>query len=310
MKILLSVFVLMLASCADNGGLPKVKHMIDTHIHLYDTGREKGVPWPPKDDTILYKPHMPAEFKKVSKPSGLTGVVIVEASDRPEDNGWVLDLVKDDDYFVALVGNIDPYEPDFEARLQKLKKDPRFVGIRLRNGRQRKPIDYTDKKLLKSLRAVAKAGLSVDLLLNGAGTEGAKKADQLARSVPNLRIVIDHVVGYDFDGKPVPADWIAAVEKLGENKNVWCKISGLYQRSVPQPAPKKLSHYEEVLDILWKNLGPDRLVYGSNWPCTKKSGDYTSYVRLVNRYFAKKGQEASEKYFWKNAAEVYRLKLK
>jgi predicted TIM-barrel fold metal-dependent hydrolase len=267
------------------------------------------VPWPPQDDTVLYKPHLPDEFKAVSKPVGLTGVIVVEASDRPEDNQWVLDLVKDDEFFVALVGNIDPYEPDFEERLANLQKDPRVVGLRLRNGRQRKAIDYTDPKLLQSLRAVAQAGLSVDLLLNGAGVEAVKKADQLARTIPELRIVIDHVIGYDFDGRSVPADWIAAVEKLSENKNVWCKVSGLYQRSVPQPAPKTLSHYEEVLEVLWKNLGPERLVFGSNWPCTKKSGDYTSYVKLVNQYFSKKGDDASERYFWMNAVEAYRLKL-
>lgn len=309
MKFLLPVFYLTLAVNADDVGLPKVKHMIDTHIHLYDTTRESGVPWPPQDDTVLYKPHLPDEFKAVSKRVGLTGVIVVEASDRPEDNQWVLDLVKDDEFFVALVGNIDPYEPDFEERLANLQKDPRVVGLRLRNGRQRKAIDYTDPKLLQSLRAVAQAGLSVDLLLNGAGVEAVKKADQLARTIPELRIVIDHVIGYDFDGRSVPDDWIAAVEKLGENKNVWCKVSGLYQRSVPQPAPKTLSHYEEVLEVLWKNLGPERLVFGSNWPCTKKSGDYTSYVKLVNQYFSKKGDDASERYFWRNAVEAYRLKL-
>ncbi|MGI9239796.1 MAG: amidohydrolase family protein, partial [Verrucomicrobiales bacterium] len=60
----------------DQRPLPEVEHMIDTHIHLYDTTRENGVPWPPADDKVLYKPHLPAEFKKVSQPAGLTGVVI------------------------------------------------------------------------------------------------------------------------------------------------------------------------------------------------------------------------------------------
>ena len=55
--------------------------------------------------------------------------------------------------------------------------------------------------------------------------------------------------------------------------------------------------------------GERRLIYGSNWPCSKKSGDYASFVRLVNRYFAGKGQEVSERFFWKNAAEAYRLEL-
>lgn len=309
MKIFVPFFLLSVALPAEEFPLPEVKHMIDTHIHLYDTGRENGVPWPPEDDEVLYKPHLPEEFKAVSKPAGLTGVVVVEASDRPEDNRWVLDLVEGDDFFVALVGNIDPYAGDFSERLKELAKDPRFVGIRLRNGRKKKAIDYTDEKVIASLREVAEAGLAVDLLVNGGGIAAVKSADRLARTVPDLRLVIDHVIGYDFDGQPVDGEWKAAVEKLAENDNVWCKISGLYQRSVRQPAPKTVGYYESVLDVLWTSLGPERLLYGSNWPCTKKSGDYTSYVKLVNRYFEEKGQEARERYFWKNADEVYRLKL-
>jgi len=303
------LFALAVPLAADERPLPKVKHLIDTHIHLYDTTREKGVEWPPQDDKVLYKPHLPAELKAVSQPSGVTGVIVVEASDRPGDNRWVLDLVAGDDFFVALVGNIDPYSEDFGAQLAELKKDPRLVGIRARNGDEKKVIDYADAKVLASFREVAKANLSVDILCNGGGVEAVKQIDQLARAVPELRLVVDHVLGYDFDGKPANPAWVAAVEKLAENKNVWCKVSGLYQRSIPQPAPHDLEHYRSVLDVLWKNLGAKRLVFGSNWPVTKHSGDYASVVRLVNEFFSAKGQEACERYYWKNAAEAYRLKL-
>ena len=303
-------FTIFSAFADDKRPLPKVKHMIDTHIHLYDTTREKGVPWPPKEDKVLYKPHLPAEFKKASEPTGLTGVVIVEASHRIEDNQWVLDLVKDDKYFVALVGNIDPYRKDFTKQLKKLKKDPRLIGVRARNGGDQKQINYTDGKVIKSFRILAKHDLSLDILANGGGVEVVKKIDKLAQTVPELRIIVDHVLGYDFDGKSANPEWVKAVEKLSKNKNVWCKISGLYQRSIPQPAPHEIDHYRDVLDVLWKNLGKNRLIFGSNWPCTKNSGDYESFVKLVNEYFSAKGQEASERYFWQNAAEAYQLKLK
>ncbi len=309
MKTLTSLLLLITLAAADERPLPKVKHMIDTHIHLYDPTREGGVPWPPKDDKVLYKPHLPAEFKEVSKPAGITGVIIVEASDRLEDNRWVLDLVKGDGYFVGLVGNIDPYADDFTKQLNDLRKDARVVGIRARNGEQKKPIDYSAPKFIASLRELAKNDLSVDILVNGGGVDAVKQVDQLARTIPELHIVVDHVLGYDFDGKAANPEWVAAVEKLAENKNVWCKISGLYQRSIPQPAPHTLDHYRSVLDVLWKNLGSERLIFGSNWPCTKNSGDYVSVVKLVNEFFSAKGQEACERYFWKNAAEAYRLKL-
>lgn len=311
MKTFVSFLMLLpVLAFADERPLPEVKHMIDTHIHLYDTERDEGVPWPPKNDEILHKPHLPAEFKAVSQPAGLTGVIIVEASDWPADNQWVLDLVKGDDFFVGLVGNIDPYAKDFARQLAELKKDPRLVGLRARNGRDKKAIDYGDETFLASMRELARQDLTVDILINGGGIPAVKEVDQLARAVPELRIVVDHVLGYDFDGKTPPAEWVAAVEKLAENRKVWCKISGLYQRSIPQPAPHEIAHYRGVLDVLWKHLGPKRLIFGSNWPCTKASGDYTSYVKLVTEYFSDKGQEARERYFWQNAAEAYRLDLK
>ena len=98
-----------------------VKHLIDTHIHFYDTTRDIEMSWPPKDDKVLFKPHLPAEYSKLAKASGVTGVVIVEASDHLEDNRWILDLVDDDDFYLGLVGNIDVYREDFEIQLKKVE---------------------------------------------------------------------------------------------------------------------------------------------------------------------------------------------
>ena len=80
-----------------------VKHLIDTHIHFYDTTRDIEISWPPKDDRVLYKPHLPAEYSRLAKASGVTGVVIVEASNHLADNRWVLDLVDSDDFYLGLV---------------------------------------------------------------------------------------------------------------------------------------------------------------------------------------------------------------
>lgn len=286
---------------------PAVSHVIDTHIHLYDPRRPGGVPWPPADDTVLYHPHLPEEYSRIAKAAGVTGVVIVEASDRLVDNDWVLNLVKDDPFYVALVGNIDPYATDFATHLNRLKKDSRFVGIRARrNG----AIDYLNPQVLSNFRMIQNAGLSVDILANGKGVEGVREVEALAKKMPDLRIIVDHVLGFDIDGQPPGKEWLDAVKDLARCPNVYCKVSGLYQRCVQQPAPGDISHYTTVLDPLWENFGQSRLIYGSNWPCTKKSGDYRSFVTLVQKYFATKGPEAMEAYFWKNAAAAYRLKLK
>ena len=292
---------------AQTSSTPQVKHFIDTHIHLYDPRRADGIPWPPEDDEVLYKPHLPEEYSMLAKASGVTGVVVVEASDRLEDNRWVLDQVANDPFYVALVGNIDPYRKDFAVELDRLRKDKRFVGIRARN---EAPIDYLNPQVLANFRLLQKAGLSLDILANGKGVKGVLEVDALATEIPELRIIVDHVLGFDINGQPPGQDWLDAVASLARHPNVYCKVSGLYQRCVQQPASQDINHYRTVLDPLWDSFGSERLVYGSNWPCTKKSGNYASFVKLVNSYFTEKGQEASEQFFWKNAAKVYGLNLK
>lgn len=283
-----------------------VQHVIDTHIHLYDSDRPEGIPWPPADDKVLYKPHLPAEYSKLAKAAGVTAVVIVEASERLTDNRWVLEQVDGDPFYIGLVGNVDPYRKDFAKEIRKLKADKRFVGIRARNPQ---PIDYLDPQVLQNFGVLQSHGLSVDILANGKGVAGVKEVDALADKMPNLRIIVDHVLGFDINGQPPSQEWLDAVESLAQHPNVFCKVSGLYQRCVQQPASKDIDHYRSVLDPLWKYFGEDRLIYGSNWPCTKKSGDYKSFISLVDSYFAEKGQQAREKYFWKNAVKAYGLNL-
>ena len=307
-KLLIGCFTALVCQsvCADDKLAP-VKHLIDTHIHLYDTTRDVEITWPKTDDRVLYKPHLPTEYSRLAKEAGVSGVVVVEASLNLGDNRWVLDLVKDDSFYVGLVGNIDINRLDFEGQLTKLKQDARFVGVRTRC---RKPIDYTDKQVLANLRVLAKHNLAMDYLTNGGGIAGIDTIDKVAREIPELRIVVNHCLGYNFDGKPPSEEWTTAVKRLAENKNVWCKISGLYQRSVPQPAPQTVQHYQSVLDVLWKSFGKDRLVYGSNWPVTKHTGTYKSYLKVVDDFISAHGQEAREAYYWQNAAAAYRLPLK
>ena len=88
-----------------------------------------------------------------------------------------------------------------------------------------------------------------------------------------------------------------------------CVVEG-HQRWATQPAVKDPAHYRAVLDVLWTHFGSKRLVYGSNWPCTKHSGSYASFLKLVASWISSKGPEAREDYYWRNSATAYRLPLK
>lgn len=294
--------VLMVAltfGCGSRNNIP----IVDTHIHLYDTTRSEGVPWPSESDTVLYRPVLPSDFAKVCDENGITGTVIVEASERLADNQWVLDLVKDEpDRYIGLVGSLEVGTPDFSANLEKLSTDPRFVGIRIRE--RPRGANYFSEDVWRDLKLLADLGQTLDVLMF---EFSLGDVDQIARRIPNLKILINHVAGANIDGNPVDPVWARDLAQAARNPNVYCKVSGLFQQSHQLPSPTDLAFYKPVLDELWKVFGADRLVYGSNWPVTMRGGSYADYKAVVMEFLELKDRTAKEKVLAGNAYKFYGL---
>jgi L-fuconolactonase len=72
--------------------------------------------------------------------------------------------------------------------------------------------------------------------------------------------------------------------------------------------PEDLNFYRPRLDHLWDTFGPDRLIYGSDWPNSDLWGPYNQVFGIVREYFTAKGPAAADKYFWKNSVAAYRWK--
>ena len=94
--------------------------IVDTHTHFYDPYRPEGVPWPPQDNSLLYRRVLPDDYKAVALTEGVTGTVVVEASEWVEDNRWILELAATEPFIVGFVGNLDPESDDFERHLASL----------------------------------------------------------------------------------------------------------------------------------------------------------------------------------------------
>ena len=298
--VLTSVFLAGCSTYQKKADIP----IIDTHIHLYDTTRPQGLPRPPKDDEVLYRPVLTEHFDKVSDENGINATVIVEASKWIPDNQWVLDLVKHDpNRYIGLVGSLEIGTPDFKKHLTKLSKDGRYVGIRMRE-RPGGDSFFENEAVWSDLQLLSDRNQTLDVLMFQYSLDDV---DMISKRLPKLKILINHVAGADIEGKPADPKWIAAVQKVAKNPNVNCKISGLFQQSHRQPSPKNLSFYKPELDVLWEAFGEDRLIYGSNWPVTMRGGTYGEYLAVVKGFFADKSRAAREKFFFKNALKFYGL---
>ncbi len=299
--ILTIVSIILLGTGCNSGNhLP----IVDTHIHLYDTNRDGGVPWPPESDTILYRPVLPPDFAKICQENGITATIIVEASHLLADNQWVLDLVRDEpDRYIGLVGSLEVGTPDFAENLKTLSSDPRFVGIRIRD--KPRGSDYFNDAVWRDLETLSDLGQTLDVLMANFSLE---EVDRIASRLPDLKILVNHAAGAIIDGQPVDPEWAQDLAKAAGNPNVHCKISGLFQQSRMQPSPTELTFYKPVLDELWNAFGEDRLIYGSNWPVTMRGGTYASYKAVVMDFLEPKGDTAKRKILADNAYQFYGLK--
>lgn len=276
--------------------------VIDCHVHLFDIGRKEGVTWIAEDDKVLRRSFLPEHHEPIAKANGVTGVVLVQAGQHLPDNQWNLDVTASNkSLYRGVVGNLSLVigTPEFKPLFEKLCQDPRYVGYRISGRIQEKMTDA----FFEDLKLTAAKGKTVDFLLGG---YSLAEVAEIAARVPELRIIVDHFGGVALDGKSLPAEWIESFRTVAKQPSVFCKVSALYGRFKEQPAPKELAPYKEVLDLAWECFGEDRLIFGSDWPVTERTGDYASVLKLTRAYFDAKGAGVSEKLFSKNAAAFYR----
>jgi L-fuconolactonase len=277
--------------------------IIDCHVHVWDISRSDGVSWIRPDDKILYRSILPAYHQPFAEAVGIKAAVVVQAGQSLPDNQWNLDITAHaPSFYRGIVGNLsrvigtDEFAPLFE----KLCQDDRYVGFRL-SGRYQEQL--TDA-FFRDLQLTHARGRCVDVL---AGSYSLADVDQIAQRLPELRIMVNHCGNLRLDDKPLDPTWVASLRAVARNPTVYCKVSALFGRVKPQPAPRDVEFYRPILDLVYESFGEDRLVFGSDWPVSESTGDYAAVLALVRAYFAAKGRPVLEKLLHRNAAHFYRL---
>lgn len=298
----------LLAASAALAGAParadNEPRVIDSHTHFYDPTRKEGVPWPGKGDKVLYRPVLPPEFEKLTKPHGVTGTVVVEASPLVEDNQWLLNLAKDNPVIVGVVGRLSFADAEFGRHLLRFVKNPLFRGLRASASEAKTAL--ADATQLDRFKALSNNGLTLDL--NG-GADTFVVAARVAEKAPKLHVVVNHMGNPLIDGKEPPAEWLKALKTGADaGANVFCKFSALVDGTRKRDgAPTDSKFYEPVAGAVWKAFGPERLLFGSNWPVSDLYAKYETVFAVASKYADAHGAKARAAVLGATAAKAYRL---
>jgi len=287
-----------------SGETDSIHPRIDTHIHLYDTRREgSSVFLDPVKHKKIYFPHFAKQFTEVAAPAGVKYAVVVEASQRREDNFWLMNQVDTSDVLLAFIGNLDPRDPWFVKDLDLLSKSPKFRGIRIRPAT---PISLSDPMIIERFSELEKRKLVLELGVNGVDPA---EVVTIARRYPQMNIIIDHLAGGQiFNDQAALESWKARLAVFASEPNVFCKVSALFDQSGQNPAPINADFYNAMIDPVVDAFGADRVLFGSNWTLSDLFGTYKNMIRMLDDYLAKRKDHLSEKFYFENAQRAYGIK--
>ncbi len=272
---------------------------IDAHQHFwhFDSVRDA---WITDDMAIIRRDFLPADLEPVLAANGIDGCVAVQAAQLEEETLFLVRMAQSYDIIKGVVGWVDLQSEHLVDRLTELTKHPQIKGFR--HVAQAEPNDFLMRPtFVDGIRQLAAFGLTYDILIYPGQL---KAALHLVRSVPEVNFVIDHLAK-PYIKKGEISRWSNFMTQIAKHPNVSCKLSGMVTEADWQSWSKK--DFFPYLDVVFEQFGPDRLLFGSDWPVCLVAANYTQVKTLVEEYVLAWGEEVRAKVFGANAMSFYRL---
>jgi L-fuconolactonase len=155
--------------------------------------------------------------------------------------------------------------------------------------------------VINGLRELSSRGLSYDLLVH---TRHLKHAAKVVAECPELRFVIDHMAKPPIASGEIDK-WARELKPLAAANNVWCKLSGLVTEA--SWTDWRVEDFIPYVDKALEYFGPQRMMFGSDWPVSLLAASYEQVLEVVQTLLADRSDEDRELIFSQNASQFYRL---
>lgn len=272
---------------------------IDAHHHIWRLDRgDYG--WLTEDLKPLYKDFGLVDYHKALQDAPLSGSVLVQAAPTLAETEFLLREAEDDVSVLGVVGWVDLLSPDVALQVERLGSLPKFCGIRPMLQDLPEPNWILQDAIGAALNACTENEICFDALVR---SDQIPVIAALADRHPNLTIILDHAGKPDIASADLKA-WTRSVFDLAQRKRVVCKFSGF-----PTEAPEnwRASDFETVFSTLLEAFGPERLLWGSDWPFMLQAGRVEDWITASQALTRQLSDAEKDAIFAGTARRVYRL---
>ncbi len=272
---------------------------LDAHQHFwrFDPVRDA---WITPDMAAIRRDFLPGDLAPNLLAGNIDGCIAVQADQSDAETRFLLDLARDHRIVRGVVGWVDLRAPDLDATLAALAANPKFRGVR--HLAQAEPDHFLARAdVVRGIGRLQQFGLTYDILVY---ERQLPAAIALADALPEQRLVVDHLAKPRIrDGELEP--WATHLRELARRPNVWCKVSGMVtEADWTHWTPALLKPY---LDVAFEAFGPERLMFGSDWPVCLVAATYARVLGAVEDYAAASGLSVHDReaLFGGSAARFY-----
>ncbi len=251
---------------------------IDAHQHFWTLSRG-DYDFPTPDLFAIYRDFGPADLAPLNNRRDVSRTVAVQATPTVAETRFLLDIAAQEEMVGAVVGWADMTAPDVADTLASLAENPWLRGIRPMIQGQPEVDWMLRDDLDPAYTALIDLGLRFDALVHPIHLPNLHR---LLIRYPELPVVIDH------GAKPRIRDgafagWAADIARIAGDTHAYCKVSGLVTEANPDWTVATLKPY---VDHLVASFGPDRLMWGSDWPVVNLAGGHEAWSDATDELLA------------------------
>ncbi len=272
---------------------------LDAHQHFWlFESQQYGWMQP---DWPIRRDFMPSDLQPLLVDCGLDGCIAVQARQSIEESQWLLELARRNSMIRGVVGWADLRCDRVEEQLGPLSEHAKFVGVRHVVQDEADDNFVLGQAFQRGISQLRQFGLTYDLLVF---PRQLPAAIELVQQFPDQPFVLDHIAKPAIgEGRLSP--WDIQIRLLASFPNVMCKVSGMITEA--NWRDWKPADFRPYLETVADAFGPERLMFGSDWPVALLAGSYRQVYDLANTFAQSLGQGFAEPFFGRNAAKFYGL---
>lgn len=279
--------------------------IVDTHQHLWDLSRFR-LPWL-KGAPALNRSFLLEDYRRATEGLGVVASIYMEVDVEPAQQeaeaDFVLELIhRGESPMVGAVISGRPESGGFATYLARYRDRPTLKGLRRVLHSADTPQGHClDERFIAGIRLLGRMGLSFDLCMRPSELGDAVR---LVDACPDTTFILDHCGNASVRARDLTA-WKADIGRLAERKNVTCKVSGIVASAAP--GRWTADDLAPIINHVRARFGPDRLVFGGDWPVCTLAATYRQWVETLRQIIADWPAAEQKKLFHDNAIQIYRI---